>query len=273
MSNLYEKKRGEDVILITENKVFFDKQKFIDDFRKFLIVFVIVLVFAILNTAVLRRIKITQIKLLSGVNAEENFIDNSKTLPNFLKLNVEFGKYMGDQYWKLADYCVVLGNCGIDAYKRRLEHKALMKAAVQTMTEALLEELYDAQVAAMELAEEAKEAEKQEATKYSSGWDGSVLTPSRGVVWGPTGKETYYNLDMSGVISIMRDMGYSEEEYPYWVRDDGVKMLGDYVMVAANLSVYPRGSLVPCSLGTGIVCDTGGFAVDNPNQLDIATAW
>ena len=50
-------------------------------------------------------------------------------------------------------------------------------------------------------------------------------------------------------------------------------MLGSYVMVAANLSVHPRGSLVPTSLGTGIVCDTGGFAASNPNQLDIATSW
>ena len=75
---------------------------------------------------------------------------------------------------------------------------------------------------------------------------------------------------MSGVVSIMRGMGNNDS---YWVRGDGCKMLGNYIMVAANLSVHPRGSLVETSLGTGIVCDTGGFAAGNANQLDIATSW
>lgn len=113
-----------------------------------------------------------------------------------------------------------------------------------------------------------EEARKSQSRSYT--WNGSVLTPSAGVNYGPSGKETYYNLNMSGVISIMRGMGYTGE---YWVRNDGCKMLGNYIMVAANLSVHPRGSLVETSLGTGIVCDTGGFAAGNPNQLDIATTW
>ena len=48
---------------------------------------------------------------------------------------------------------------------------------------------------------------------------------------------------------------------------------GDYVMVAANLTTHPRGSIVETSLGTGIVCDTGSFAKEHPNRLDIATNW
>ena len=103
-----------------------------------------------------------------------------------------------------------------------------------------------------------------------SDWDGPVLNSVNGTVTGPSGKETYYNLDMSGVVEIMRGMGNTDE---YWVREDGVKMLGDYIMCAANLSVHPRGSLVESSLGTCIVCDTGGFAYSNPNQLDIAVTW
>lgn len=99
---------------------------------------------------------------------------------------------------------------------------------------------------------------------------GPVLSKGRGTIQGPSGKETYYNLNMSGVVSIMRGMGY---DYEYWVRDDGVKMFGNYVMVAANLNLRPRGSLVQTSLGMGIVCDTGGFAKRNPTQLDIATTW
>ncbi len=99
---------------------------------------------------------------------------------------------------------------------------------------------------------------------------GPVLSKGRGTIQGPSGKETYYNLNMSGVVSIMRRMGY---DYDYWVRDDGVKMFGKYVMVAANLKLRPRGSLVQTSLGMGIVCDTGGFAAKNPRQIDIATTW
>jgi len=101
-------------------------------------------------------------------------------------------------------------------------------------------------------------------------WNGPVLTPWAGTVEGPSGKETYYNLDMSGVVEIMRSMGNMDE---YWVREDGCKMLGDYIMCAANLDVHPRGSLVESSLGTCIVCDTGGFAYYNPTQLDIAVTW
>ena len=94
----------------------------------------------------------------------------------------------------------------------------------------------------------------------ASSWDGPVLTASAGTINGPSGKETYYNLNMSGVVSIMRSLGNTDE---YWVRDDGAKMLGNYVMVAANLNVHPRGSIVETSLGLGIVCDTGGFASGN----------
>ena len=101
-------------------------------------------------------------------------------------------------------------------------------------------------------------------------WTGPVLTQRKGVNFGPTGRETYYNLPMGGVIKIMRSIGNTDN---YWVREDGVKMLGEYIMVAANLNVFPRGTIVPTSLGMGIVCDTGDFAKKNPRQLDIAVAW
>ena len=94
-----------------------------------------------------------------------------------------------------------------------------------------------------------------------------------GTFEGPSGHETYYNLDMSGVVSIMRSNGYSEEEYPYWIRNDGVKMFGPYVIVAANLDIRPKGTILECSMGTAIVCDTGGFAAGNPYQLDVAVTW
>ncbi len=100
-----------------------------------------------------------------------------------------------------------------------------------------------------------------------------VLNRHNGTVMGPSGKETYYNLNMSGVVKIMRREGFSEEEYPYWIREDGAKMLGPYIMCAADLNLRPRGSLVESSLGTCIVADTGDFIFANPTQIDIATNW
>ena len=99
------------------------------------------------------------------------------------------------------------------------------------------------------------------------------LNAYHGVYAGPSGKETYYNLPMDGVVRIMRSKGYSEEEYPYWIRDDGVKMFGNYVMVAADLDIRPKGTILECSLGTAMVVDTGDFAKTNHTQLDIATSW
>ena len=90
------------------------------------------------------------------------------------------------------------------------------------------------------------------------------------MVQGPSGNETYYNLDMSGVVSIMKGLGY---DYKYWVRDDGVKMYGDYVMCAADLNLRPKGTIVETSLGLGIVCDTGGFVDWDNTRLDIAVNW
>lgn len=109
---------------------------------------------------------------------------------------------------------------------------------------------------------------------YADAWpEDQRLSPYNGTIEGPSGKETYYNLDMSGVISIMRDMGFDEENYPYWIRDDKAKMLGNYVMCAANLEIHPRGTLVRSSLGMCLVCDTGTFAYSNPYQIDLACDW
>lgn len=102
---------------------------------------------------------------------------------------------------------------------------------------------------------------------YSYPDGGDVLTPSAGVAYFNGHMETYYNLDMSGVIDIMRSLGYSGD---YWVRADGCKMFGDYIMVAADFGWLPRGSVVLTSLGWGIVCDTGA---GGSNWLDIATTW
>ena len=99
---------------------------------------------------------------------------------------------------------------------------------------------------------------------------GPHLTRQCGVFEGPSGKETFYNLPMGRVIQYMEDLGYN---YRYWVREDGVKMYGQYVMCAADLSIRPKGTILETSLGKAIVCDTGGFTRTCPYGLDIATAW
>ncbi|MBQ1827499.1 MAG: hypothetical protein II126_05945 [Erysipelotrichaceae bacterium] len=71
----------------------------------------------------------------------------------------------------------------------------------------------------------------------------------------------------------MRRLGYSADKYPYWIREDGCKMFGDYIMIAADFKIRPRGSLVMTSLGMGIVCDTGAFIKKNPHQIDLAVNW
>ena len=115
---------------------------------------------------------------------------------------------------------------------------------------------------------ECENTTSQEAS--ASSWDGPVLNSFAGIVQGPSGSETYYNLDMTGVVSIMESLGYN---YTYWIRSDGVKMYGDYVMCAADLSIRPKGTIIPTSLGPGIVCDTGGFVSIDNTRLDIATNW
>ena len=100
---------------------------------------------------------------------------------------------------------------------------------------------------------------------------GDHLTKSGGIYYGTSSKETYYNLNMNGVVSNAQNMGIEGE---YWVREDGCKMYGDYVICAADLNVHPRGSLVESSLGTCIVLDTGGFATNGSGvALDIAVDW
>ena len=138
---------------------------------------------------------------------------------------------------------------------------------------ALVSELMNANPSNWEQMLKDEDARLEGKTKVYSSSSTGKLTKSAGVYNGPSGKETYYNLNMSGVVKIMRSLGYTEEEYPYWVREDGCKMLGDYIMVAACFSIRPRGTIVETSLGKGIVCDTGGFASRNQTQLDIATNW
>lgn len=97
---------------------------------------------------------------------------------------------------------------------------------------------------------------------YNTNYSNGVLTPSGGVNTFNGATETYYNLDMSGVIANAQNMGIQGD---YWVRDDGVKMYGDYVIVASQ---HDKGTIIDTSLGTGIVLD-----YCPAGTVDVATAW
>lgn len=98
------------------------------------------------------------------------------------------------------------------------------------------------------------------------------LTKSKGVYFftdskGITHRETYYDLPMGG---LMKHCGNST----YSIRADGAKVDKDgYILVAANLNIYPRCSVVETSLGLGKVYDTGDFTSNHPHGFDLATDW
>lgn len=98
----------------------------------------------------------------------------------------------------------------------------------------------------------------------------NTLNKRNGVFYGPSGKESYYNLPMMQVVKYMQDLGYTDR---YWIRSDGVKMLGNYVMVAADLRIRPKGTILQTSLGPAMVCDTGEFINSDSHALDVAVSW
>lgn len=158
-----------------------------------------------------------------------------------------------------------------DTAKMEVSSTATIDVATPTTAEPKSVDTVPESTASQEtISETSKDEDTTVSVTSEPSWDGPVLNASAGIIQGPSGSETYYNLDMSGVISIMQSLGY---DYDYWIRDDGVKMYGEYVMCAADLSIRPKGTILETSLGPGMVCDTGDFiAVDN-YRLDIAVNW
>lgn len=117
--------------------------------------------------------------------------------------------------------------------------------------------------------EEETETDIEIETEYI--YEGKKLNSVIGTVSGPSGKETYYNLPMNVVVKYMEDLGYN---YSYWIRDDGCKMYGNYIMVATDTRRIPKGTIIETSLGLGIVCDHCESAAGSSEiWLDIATTW
>ena len=79
--------------------------------------------------------------------------------------------------------------------------------------------------------------------------------------------EKYYNLPMQKVVQQAKDMGIPAE---YWIREDGVKMFGPWIICASHPS-RTRYSRIQTSLGEAIILDR--HTVNDPDLIDIATAW
>lgn len=94
-----------------------------------------------------------------------------------------------------------------------------------------------------------------------------VLTAGLGRIQYGNHVETWYDLPMNKVIQRSQEAGIPCE---YWVREDGVKMFGQWVIVAAHPKVT-RYSLVETSLGQGIVLDR--HTAGDTELYDIATVW
>lgn len=123
-------------------------------------------------------------------------------------------------------------------------------------------------------------------------WASGYLTGGAGTVVytgadGRLTKETWCDLNPNNLARLMReDHGI---ELDFWIREDGVYMYGDYVMVAADIphmdgteqaAEYRKGDLVQTSLGTGMVVDLCGMAeltrkgqTDYDVWYDIYTDW
>lgn len=94
-----------------------------------------------------------------------------------------------------------------------------------------------------------------------------ILTARIGTVQYNGHKETWYNKPMGKVIQRAQDAGIPCE---YWEREDGCKMFGPWVVVAAHPSVT-RYTFVETSRGKGIVLDR--HCVNDPNLYDLAVTW
>jgi len=94
-----------------------------------------------------------------------------------------------------------------------------------------------------------------------------ILTAGLGKIEYQGHTETWYNLPINNVVRRAQNMGIPCE---YWVRDDGVKCFGPWVIVAAHPSKV-RYSMVQTSLGEGIILDVH----EKPDEdlIDIAVAW
>jgi len=93
-----------------------------------------------------------------------------------------------------------------------------------------------------------------------------ILTAALGRITYNGHTETWYNLPMNNVVVRAQKLIPAE----YWVREDGVKMFGQWVIVAGHKS-KTRYTRVQTSLGEGIILDY--HTTNDPELYDIAVNW
>ena len=96
----------------------------------------------------------------------------------------------------------------------------------------------------------------------------AVLTARAGRIIYNGHPETYYDLRMDYVCQRATNLGIQGQ---YSERGDGCKMFGQYIIVATDWDVYPFGTLVETSRGTGIVLDH--HTSKDKTTVDLATNW
>lgn len=84
-------------------------------------------------------------------------------------------------------------------------------------------------------------------------------------------RETWCNLEIRRSHALKFTILANGKDEGYWLRDDGVEMFGDYVCVASDIgawfgstegAIYNPADRIETSMGTGIVMDLCGMAVD-----------
>ena len=154
-----------------------------------------------------------------------------------------------------------LNNFNVDDFKYIKDVQSYIDEMTAVRDEILAQKKQDVE----SLAAKQKKIQDQQYSTSSGGAyysSNGVLTRSGGVNYFNGRKETWYNLNMNGVIANAQAMGIQGN---YWVRGDGVKMYGDKVIVAAQA---PKNTIIETSLGMGIVMD-----YCPAGTIDIATAW
>ena len=96
-------------------------------------------------------------------------------------------------------------------------------------------------------------------------WEGEKISPNNLKVDGPSGIETCFNENIEEILDNMWNNGFIGE---YWIREDGVKMFGKYIICKANPNNKSLGTIIPTTIGIAIVCD-----VNTEENVCIAVTW
>lgn len=210
-------------------------------------------------------IKASNITLQGRESYQEGWLDPNKWDAEMDAKKSELAQILTSLGGELAEYLPQDADTQIDIDS--LVYIADVQAQIDRLRPIQEQAEADKKAAEEEAARAARAAKTAQVSSsanvsYGTPSGSGMLTPSSGINWFNGRKETYYNLNMAGVVSNAHAMGIDGD---YWVRGDGVKMYGGYVIVAAQMA---KGTIIQTSLGTGIILD-----YCQAGTIDIATVW